>query len=353
MRQITTRIRPSASEPRSGDDEYQRQSVLHRIVLLNAFWLSLFLVVLVVAFSLSAHGRFLSAFNLRTIAGNASMFIILAVGEAFVIITAGIDLSVGGILVFSTIVVSELLARTGGANSSPIATLGCCLAGIAAGAAWGALNGVLVVRARVSPLIVTLASSGASLGLAEVITNGQDLSNVPNALTNGLGNGQLFHQIPWSTIVAVLVAVLGAAALHHTLFGRRTLAIGSNAAAARRAGIKVGRHLILVYALSGTCAGLAGVVSLAQFAATTETGHAGDALAAIAAVVLGGTSLFGGSGRMFGAVIGTLIPAVLADGFVLIGLQPFWQSVAVGVVLVLAVRLDRSQRAAVGAVGDD
>jgi ribose transport system permease protein len=145
-------------------------------------------------------------------------------------------------------------------------------------------------------------------------------------------------------IIAFAVALLGGILLAATRFGRYTYAIGSNEEGARRAGVAVDRHLIKVYALAGTLAGLAGFLSLARFATTTLGGHSTDNLQAIAAVVIGGTSLFGGVGTMLGTVFGVFIPAVLQNGFVIVGLQPFWQQVAVGAVLIIAVYLDQLRR---------
>ncbi len=134
--------------------------------------------------------------------------------------------------------------------------------------------------------------------------------------------------------------------LHLTRFGRYTYAIGSNAEAARRAGISVSRHLIKVYALSGLLSGLGGVLSLAYFTTTTISGHVTDNLTAISAVVIGGTSLFGGSGTMFGTVVGVFIPVVLASGLVIVGVQSFWQQVVIGAILVIAVYFDQLRRRA-------
>jgi ribose transport system permease protein len=134
--------------------------------------------------------------------------------------------------------------------------------------------------------------------------------------------------------------------LHVTRFGGWTFAVGSNAEAARRAGIPVGRQLIKVYVLSGTLAGLAGVMAIARFSTTTIGGHAADNLATISAVVLGGTSLFGGIGTIFGTVIGVFIPVILLNGFVIVGIPPFWQTVAMGAVLILAVWVDQIKRRA-------
>jgi ribose transport system permease protein len=207
------------------------------------------------------------------------------------------------------------------------------------------VNGLLVTKARVPPLIVTLGTLGMALGSALLITGGIDVRGVPLQLTTTIGIGQLAG-VPYVVIIAVVVTAVGAVTLSMTRFGRYTYAIGSNAEAARRAGIDVDRHLIKVYALSGLLAGLAGMVSLARFATTTIGGHSTDNLAAIAAVVLGGTSLFGGIGTVLGTVVGVFIPAILQNGFVILGVQPFWQQVAVGAVLIIAVYIDQLKRRA-------
>lgn len=318
-----------------------------KLLLHNAFWLTALLAVLVVIFTAAAPGHFLTTFNVRTIAVNASVLIVLTVGEAFVIMAAGIDLSVGGVLVFVTVIIAKVLETTGGTASSSVETLGACVVGLIAGSGWGLLNGVITVKVKVPALIVTLASAGASLGLAQVLTNGNDISNVPNGFGSTFGNGDAIGGIPWLVVVAGLVAVAAGVTLNVLRFGQHTLAVGSSPAAASRAGIRVSRHLGILYLMSGLCAGVAAVMSLARFSSTTIAGHSSDALSAIAAVVLGGTSLFGGRGSIFGAVVGALIPAVLADGFVIIGFPTFWQPVVVGVILVLAVALDRKRRATI------
>jgi ribose transport system permease protein len=155
----------------------------------------------------------------------------------------------------------------------------------------------------------------------------------------------VFGQIPWLVVIALAVAIVFGIVLAMTRFGRHTYAIGSNEEAARRAGINVDRHLIAVYGLAGTLAGLAGYMSLARFATTTIGGHATDNLNAIAAVVIGGTSLFGGIGTILGTVFGVFIPVVLQNGFIIVGVQAFWQQVAVGAVLIVAVYLDQLRRA--------
>jgi ribose transport system permease protein len=215
---------------------------------------------------------------------------------------------------------------------------------MAAGAAWGVVNGFLVAKAKIPPLIVTLGTFGMSLGAALVITGGIDERSVPFKLVSTIGIGRAFGQVPWLVVIAFAVAIVFGVVLALTRFGRYTYAVGSNEEAARRAGVAVDRHLIKVYGLAGTLSGLAGFMSLARFATTTIGGHDTDNLSAIAAVVIGGTSLFGGIGTILGTVFGVFIPAVLTNGFIIAGVQPFWQEIAVGAVLIGAVYLDQLRR---------
>ena len=166
---------------------------------------------------------------------------------------------------------------------------------------------------------------------------------VPQAFVTDVGNGAVWG-IPVLVIIATVVALVFGVVLRYTVFGRRTYAIGSDREAATRAGIRVKLHTVSVYALCGGLAGFAGFLSLAQFATTTLGGHSTDNLNTIAAAVIGGTSLFGGIGSIFGTVIGVFIPAVLQDGFVIIGITPFWQEVVVGLILIAAVYADTERR---------
>jgi ribose transport system permease protein len=306
-------------------------------------WTALILLGIVAGFAALRFEQFATVFNFRNIAADASGLLILAVGMTFVIITAGIDLSVGSVLVFSGVIAGKVMLALGGQGWGAIGAG--LVAGLAAGLAWGVVNGVLITKARVPPLIVTLGTLGMALGSALLITGGIDVRGVPLQLTTTIGIGQLAG-VPYVVIIAAVVTAIGAVTLSMTRFGRYTYAIGSNAEAARRAGINVDRHLIKVYALSGLLAGVAGMVSLARFATTTIGGHSTDNLASIAAVVLGGTSLFGGIGTVLGTVVGVFIPAVLQNGFVILGVQPFWQQVAVGAVLIVAVYIDQLKRRA-------
>jgi ribose transport system permease protein len=323
-----------------------QRSAVQRLAGVSTFWIALVLVVLCVLFSVLRPDAFPTLFTLQTLLIEASVLLVLAVGMTFVIITAGIDLSVGSVLVFSGVVGATLMEALTGGDASD-AGLGVVLLGLlgalAGGGAWGLLNGLLVARARIPPLIVTLGSFGAALGAAQLVTDGVDVRTVPRVLRDGLGFGQT-AQIPHMVALAAVVTLAGAWLLHTTRFGRRTFAVGSNAEAARRAGIPVQGHLVRVYTGVGLLAGLAGFMSLAYFGTTTISGHSTDNLNAIAAVVLGGTSLFGGVGSVFGTVIGVFIPAVLTKGFVIVGVQQFWQPVAISAVLVAAVWFDQVRR---------
>ena len=286
--------------------------------------------------------NFVSVSNARNITTDAAVLLVLAVGSTFVIITAGIDLSVGSVLVFAGVVAAKAMEAVGGEG------VGTLLVGLAAalasGLGWGALNGFLIAKAKIPALIVTLGTLGMALGAALLITGGVDQRDVPFKLVETVGSGRLFGELPYLVLIAFGVALAGGILLAATRFGRYTYAIGSNEEGARRAGVAVDRHLIKVYALAGTLSGLAGFLSLARFATTTIGGHSTDNLQAIAAIVIGGTSLFGGVGTMLGTVFGVFIPAVLQNGFVIVGLQPFWQQVAVGAVLIIAVYLDQLRR---------
>jgi ribose transport system permease protein len=300
--------------------------------------------VIIAVFSVLNFDAFASVFNLRNIMIDASSLLIIAVGMTFVIITSGIDLSVGSVLVFSQ-VVAAMVMRAMGAEGLTVILVG-VMSALFSGVAWGLLNGFFIAKTRIPALIVTLGTLGMAQGAALLLSGGINVRGaVPSELVTTVGIGRLF-EIPYLVLIAVGVTIVGGLALHLTRFGRHTYAIGSNAEAARRAGINVPRHLIKVYALSGLLAGLAGYLQLARFTTTTIEGHGTDNLQAIAAVVIGGTSLFGGTGMMFGTVIGVFIPAILRNGFIIIGVEPFWQQVAVGAVLILAVYVDQLKRRA-------
>ena len=338
-----TETRVQGDEPVTAPDAPpERASWLQRFASGPRSWIGLILAALILVFSVLEYDSFVSASNARNVATDAAVLLVIATGMTYVIITAGIDLSVGAVLVFSGVVSVKLMNAVGGDNWGTI-ILGLATA-LGAGLTWGVINGFLVAKARIPALIVTLGTLGMAMGASLLITGGVDERDVPFKLITTIGTGRLFDQIPYLVIIAFAVALVFGIILAATRFGRFTYAVGSNEEAARRAGINVDRHLIKVYALAGTLSGLAGFMSLARFSTTTIGGHDTDNLNAIAAVVIGGTSLFGGLGSVLGTVFGVFIPAVLQNGFVIVGVQVFWQQVAVGAVLVGAVYIDQLRR---------
>jgi ribose transport system permease protein len=306
-------------------------------------WTLLALIILMVFFTVKAPGKFLTLTDLSLIGQNAAPLLVMAVGQTFVILTAGIDLSVGSVLVLAGVVTDLYCIHHGGVRASWAVIVVGTVIGLATGTGWGALQGFLVTKAKVPPLIATLAGFGAASGAAYLITGGSDFRTVPSRLVNTVGLGSVAG-VPWLIVISFAVAIVLGLGLAYTQFGRYTYAIGSSPEAARRAGIRVDLHLIKIYALAGLLSGLAGVLSLASFDSTTIAGHATDNLTVITAVVLGGASLFGGRGSMLGTVIGLAISAVLLEGLVIIGINQYWQDVAIGAVLVAAVYLDQFRR---------
>lgn len=300
----------------------------------------LVLLSIVAIFAVLSPGTFFTFSNFQGILSNAAILLVVAVGATFVIITAGIDLSVGSVLVFSSVVGAKAMERVGGGSMTAI--LAGLVVAVLAGGLWGTLNGVLIAKAKVPAFVVTLGTLGAAYGLALVISGGVDVRSVPTPLVE-FGNGR-WVGIPIIAIIAAVVTAVAGVALAYTVFGRRTYAIGSNEESARRAGIRVDRQLIDIYALAGALAGFGGFLSLARFGTTTIAGNTNLNLQVITAVVIGGTSLFGGIGWMFGTTIGVFIPIVLANGFIIRGVVPYWQYVAVGSVLIAAVLLDQRRR---------
>jgi ribose transport system permease protein len=334
----TTTTTPSTIETTARHD-----SLAERVKTMQSVWILGVLIVIIAVFGVLSPTQFLTAGNITNITQNVSIWAVIAVGMTFVIITSGIDLSVGSVLVVSSVVAAKTMEALGGEGWG-VALFGLVIA-VVVGLGWGVLNGFLVARAKVPPLIVTLGTLSVALGIAQIITGGLDVRSAPTVLQDNIGYGRVAG-IPAISLLALLVVVVGGIVLHKTRFGRYTYAIGSNEVSARRVGINVDRKLIQIYALSGLLAGLAGILSLAQYGTTTIAGQSLTNLNVIAAVVIGGTSIFGGQGSMFGSMVGLFIPAVLQSGFVIIGVSPYWQTVAVGAILIAAVYVDQQRRVA-------
>jgi len=222
------------------------------------------------------------------------------------------------------------------------------LAGVAiallSGLFWGAVNGVVITRMKLPPFIVTLGTYSMTFGFGDLLSGGTYLgAPVPTSFTSNFGNAKFLGiYLPlWLAVVVLLVAHVF---FQYARFGRYTRAVGSNNEGSRRTGIGVDLHIVKVYTLAGLLAGLAGVLDLAIFTNTTSVSHLTDNLNAISAVVLGGTSLFGGVGSILMSAVGAFIPTVLQNGLVIMSVQPFWQEVAVGATIILAVYLDQLRR---------
>ena len=322
---------------------------------LSSAFIFVILAGLVIAFSIVEGTAFLSAENFVTIAEDASELLLLAVGVTFVIITAGIDLSVGSILVLSSVIAAQTMVALSGTPEQvrnyqfPNQEVGIPVgiaAGLLVGLACGFINGLLVTKLKLTPFIATLGTLGVFLGTAQILSGGTNVPYVPTAVQTEIGTRDLLGFLPVPIAIGLVVVIVAILALHLTQFGRYTYAIGSNAEAARRVGINVDRHLLKVYTLSGFLAGLAGIIDVARFNTASVGAHTLDNLAAISAAVIGGTSLFGGIGTIVGTLVGTFIPAVLRNGFIIAGVQTFWQEVAIGIVLLLAVYIDQRRRSA-------
>jgi ribose transport system permease protein len=334
---------PDNPEPPAERASFDVVRLLKRTFTTNESWTFIVLIVLMAVFTGLAPGKFLTTSDLSLISQTTAPFLVMAIGETFVILTAGIDLSVGFVLVLSGVVAGEYYVHNGGANAGVGTIWVGVLIGLVTGAAYGALQGFMVAKLKIPPLIATLAGLGGAEGLSYLITGGHDVATVPNKLASSIGQGSL-GGVQWLIVISFLVTLLFGLILAFTRFGRYTYAIGSNPEAARRVGIKVDRYLIGVYALSGLMAGLAGIMNLAYYSTTTISGHPLDNLVVITAVVLGGASLFGGRGSILGTFIGVFIPEMLAAGLIIIGVNQYWQYILTGVVLAAAVYLDQFRR---------
>ncbi|HEK9989833.1 TPA: ribose ABC transporter permease [Streptococcus equi subsp. zooepidemicus] len=259
----------------------------------------------------------------------------IAFGMTFVILTGGIDLSVGSSLALSSALAAGLIG--GGLPVSVAIVLAICLGGL-----FGMLNGLLIAYGKLAPFIVTLATMTIFRGATLVYTNG-------NPVTKGLSDSFLFQflgqgyivGIPFPVILMFLVFVILAILLHKTAFGKAVYALGGNEKAAYISGIKLNKVKIIIYTISGMMASLSGLIITSRLSSAQPTAGASYEMDAIAAVVLGGTSLSGGKGRIWGTLIGALIIGVLNNGLNIIGVSAFWQQVVKGIVILIAVLLDR------------
>lgn len=301
---------------------------------LGQLGLLLSFLVLCLALSLMSD-RFLTVDNIINVLRQATINGIIAVGMTFVILTAGIDLSVGAILALATVVTADLLL---GGQPVPVAVG----AGLSLGAAMGLVNGLVITRGRVPPFVATLGMMTVARGLALTYTEGRPLTGLPPAF-RWIGTGTL-GPVPVPVIIAALTFLAGIILLNRTRIGTYIYALGNNPLAARFAGIHVGRYLTLVYMLSGLLSALAGMILVARLNSAQPTAGVTYEFDAIAAVVVGGTSFAGGEGSLLGTLLGVLVIAVLNNGLNLLNVSSFYQPVVTGMVIALALLLYRAVR---------
>ncbi len=307
---------------------------------LRGMWILGVLLAMVLIFGILAPG-FLSLQNWVSTSVYATETLLLAVGETFVIATGGIDLSVGSSLglsaITSSMVMAALVAHPG------VGIILGSLVGLLTGATVGLFNGIIITKLRITPFITTLGMLGIASGLGFLLSGGTDITNIPAAFSN-FGGYVFANFLGMPVLVTAVVAVVSGIFLAKTRFGRRTYAIGSNREAARVAGIPLDRHLIKIYTLTGVLAGVAGLLNVSRFAIGSPTAGQNDELNAIAAVVIGGASLFGGEGTIFGTTIGAIIVSMIVTALVILNVQAYWQIVVTGAIIIIAVYLDQLQR---------
>ena len=305
-----------------------------RIARFQRLGLLIFLAAVCVFFSLVSP-YFLTVTNMTNILVQSSVPVVLATGMTLVVATAGIDLSVGAILALSGIVMAVVMKA--GLGSA----VGLIL-GVASGAFMGAVNGVGVSVAGISPFIVTLGTAGIYRALSLIFTEARPIYGMPLGFRaigkDGLG------PLPWSVLLALAVVGAMYVVVHWTRFGANARAVGDNTSGAYRMGVPLAGTLILVYTLSGAAAALASVVVTARLNTAEAIAGLGIELQAIAAVVMGGTSFSGGEAQILGTLLGALLIGVLANGLTLINVPSYYQQLVIGLVFMAAVLADRFQR---------
>jgi len=274
----------------------------------------------------------LAPVNIKNLARQVSITAMFAAGETLVILGRMIDLSVGSVLGLSAVISAGVLARTNNAAAAIVA-------GLAVGAIMGALNGVLVAYARLAAFVVTLATLAIAGGLTLLYTGARPIA-VENSAYLFLGQGDVAG-IPMPIIITVVLYASLWFLLSRTTFGRYNYAIGGNEEAARLAGVPVERYKLTIFVVAGLIAGLSGMVLTARLGSGVPTLGTGYELTAITAVVLGGTSLFGGEGKIWGTIVGAAILALIGNGLNLLNVEAFYQSIVTGVVVIIAISLDR------------
>jgi ribose transport system permease protein len=293
-------------------------------------------VLITLAFFLG-QPAFLSESSVRSILTAVSYLGIIAVGQTILLVCGEFDLSVGSVAGLSAIIAADAVTRF----EVPV-PLGLVL-GVAVGGALGLINGLVVVRLRIPAFIQTLGMLFIASGLTQVITNGAPIYPLPEEVTN-FGQASVIAGLGWSFVVFLVMVIIGDAFLRFTVPGRNCYAVGGNEQVARLVGINVGRYKILAFVTTGALSACAGIFVMANLGSATTAIGSGWELLVIAGVVVGGVSLFGGVGTVVAGVIGILLLQIVQSGLVVVGVSPNWQTVAVGLIMVIAVGLDVARR---------
>ncbi len=288
------------------------------------------LLGIIIFFAIESPNYFFTTSNFILISKQSSINILLALGQMFVILTAGIDLSDGAIAGLVGAVAAGVTVATGNLFFG-------LLAGLGVGIGFGIVNGIIVAFAKVPAFIATLATMSAITGITLIYTQGEPIWNLPSSF-DFIGQGNLFD-IPFPIILMALSFAVIWIILERTKYGRHVYAVGGNIKASRAAGVKISSVLISVYAISGLLAAIGGIILASRLGTAEPTAGSGYELDAIAAVVLGGTSLFGGEGWVVGTIIGGYIIAVLNNGMTIMNISAYYQEVVKGLVILLAVML--------------
>jgi len=295
------------------------------------------LLLIVIVLSIWKHETFLTANNLLNVMRRSSVNAIIGVGMTAIIISGGIDLSVGSMLAMAGMGGAWTMLKVGGETLTPQAMLLGTLAGVALGTFCGFLNGILITRLKLPPFIVTLGTMSAFRGISYLMNDGQPYNVADYSY---LGDGQLAG-VPVSIVIAVVIIALAVLLLRYTKLGRYTYAIGSNREAAFHAGVNVNRNLTAIYTLGGLLVGVAAMIATSRTVSAQPTAGITLELDIIAAVIIGGASLSGGRGTVMGTIIGTLLIAFLRNGCTLLQISTNVQLIVIGAIIIAAVSVDQ------------
>lgn len=314
----------------------------------NVPWVLALDVVLILVFWLfSTNGAFLNPTNINNILITSSQVLLLVVAQTMLLSAGQIDLSQGSNVVLSSVVAGlVLLGVSNGVDPGVWTTVPVMMVvAIGVGAVIGLANGLLVGRLGINSLIATLGTLGIAVGTAQVLTRGDNLYGVPTSIQSEFGIRNVMG-MPMATLTAAVIVAVVWILFSRTRFGTHSIAIGSSKKAAERNGVRVARHITWLYVVTGAMCGVGGAFDLARFTTTDIGGHSNDALAAISGAVIGGTSLFGGQAYFTGSILGALLALILQSGLVILNFPPFYQTIAIGIVLIVAVAVDRLKAAA-------